>query len=46
MTGSGACVFLECQSKEEADKVYQAMSGKYKGFVAEGLNSHPLLDIV
>lgn len=46
MTGSGACVFLECQSKEEADKVYQAMSAKYKGFVAEGLNSHPLLDIV
>lgn len=45
MTGSGACVFLECQSKEEADKVYQAMSGKYKGFVAKGLNSHPLLDI-
>jgi 4-diphosphocytidyl-2-C-methyl-D-erythritol kinase len=34
MTGSGACVFLECQSKEEADKVYQAMSVKYKGFVA------------
>lgn len=46
MTGSGACVFLECQSKEEADKVYQAMSAKYKGFVAKGLNSHPLLDIV
>ena len=45
MTGSGACVFLECQSEEEADKVYQAMSVKYKGFVAKGLNSHPLLDI-
>ncbi|RBH46834.1 4-(cytidine 5'-diphospho)-2-C-methyl-D-erythritol kinase, partial [Pseudomonas sp. MWU13-2860] len=26
MTGSGSCVFLECQSKDEADKVYQAVS--------------------
>ncbi|WP_374424260.1 4-(cytidine 5'-diphospho)-2-C-methyl-D-erythritol kinase [Chromobacterium sp.] len=44
MTGSGSCVFLECQSKDEADKVYQAVSIKYKGFLAKGLDVHPLVD--
>ncbi|PTU66639.1 MULTISPECIES: 4-(cytidine 5'-diphospho)-2-C-methyl-D-erythritol kinase [Chromobacterium] len=44
MTGSGSCVFLECQSKDEADKVYQAVSIKYKGFLAKGLDVHPLID--
>ena len=45
MTGSGACVFLECQSEDEADKVYQAVSKKYQGFVAKGLDVHPLIGI-
>jgi 4-diphosphocytidyl-2-C-methyl-D-erythritol kinase len=44
MTGSGACVFLEFQSKDEADKVYRVLSEKYQGFVAEGLDVHPLFD--
>lgn len=44
MTGSGSCVFLECQSKDEADKVYQTVSIKYKGFLAKGLDVHPLID--
>ncbi|AXE35802.1 4-(cytidine 5'-diphospho)-2-C-methyl-D-erythritol kinase [Chromobacterium phragmitis] len=44
MTGSGACVFLEFKSKDEADKVYRVLSEKYQGFVAEGLNAHPLFD--
>ncbi|KIA81393.1 4-diphosphocytidyl-2C-methyl-D-erythritol kinase [Chromobacterium piscinae] len=44
MTGSGSCVFLEFQSKDEADKVYQVLSEKYQGFVAEGLDVHPLFD--
>lgn len=44
MTGSGACVFLEFESKDEADKVYRAVSNKYQGFIAEGLNVHPLFD--
>ena len=46
MTGSGACVFLECKSKDEADKVYQAVSKEYDGFVVKGLDSHPLIDMV
>ncbi|OHX13790.1 4-(cytidine 5'-diphospho)-2-C-methyl-D-erythritol kinase [Chromobacterium sphagni] len=44
MTGSGSCVFLEFKSKDEADKVYRALSEKYQGFVAEGLDVHPLFD--
>ena len=44
MTGSGSCVFLECDSEIEADKVYKALSHKYNGFVAKGLSSHPLFD--
>ncbi|MGC0154220.1 4-(cytidine 5'-diphospho)-2-C-methyl-D-erythritol kinase [Chromobacterium vaccinii] len=44
MTGSGGCVFLEFGSKDEADKVYRVLSEKYQGFVAEGLDVHPLFD--
>ncbi|XLM23313.1 4-(cytidine 5'-diphospho)-2-C-methyl-D-erythritol kinase [Chromobacterium piscinae] len=44
MTGSGSCVFLEFESKDEADKVYRVLSEKYQGFVAEGLDVHPLFD--
>lgn len=44
MTGSGSCVFLEFESKDEADKVYRVLSQKYQGFVAEGLDVHPLFD--
>lgn len=44
MTGSGSCVFLECDSEIEADKVYKALSDKYNGFVAKGLSVHPLFD--
>jgi 4-diphosphocytidyl-2-C-methyl-D-erythritol kinase len=44
MTGSGSCVFLECDSQEDANKVYQAVSEKFDGFVAMGLNKHPLAD--
>lgn len=41
MTGSGACVFLECQSENQAKAIYQIVSKKYQCFVAEGLDSHP-----
>ncbi|WP_047250034.1 4-(cytidine 5'-diphospho)-2-C-methyl-D-erythritol kinase [Chromobacterium subtsugae] len=44
MTGSGACVFMEFKSKDEADKVYRVLSEKYQGFVAQGLDVHPLFD--
>ncbi|GGY08496.1 4-(cytidine 5'-diphospho)-2-C-methyl-D-erythritol kinase [Paludibacterium paludis] len=46
MTGSGSCCFIEVESRSEADKVYRSMSGRYSGFVAKGMNCHPLKDIV
>lgn len=46
MTGSGGCVFLECDSQGEANRVYQAVSNEWLGFVARGLWQHPLYDTV
>ena len=42
MTGSGGCVFAAFESREEADRVIDAMPGTMKGFVARGLERHPL----
>lgn len=44
MTGSGSCVFLECQTEQEAKTVYQSLSSSYTGFVARGLLHHPLFE--
>lgn len=44
MTGSGSCVFLECGSEDEAEKIYRIVSKKYDGFLAKGLQRHPLYD--
>jgi 4-diphosphocytidyl-2-C-methyl-D-erythritol kinase len=46
MTGSGSCVFLECLSKEQAEKIFLAVSKKYQGFVAKGIQRHPMYDTV
>lgn len=44
MTGSGACVFLECSNEDQAKTVYQSLSSKFRGFVAKGLAAHPMSD--
>lgn len=44
MTGSGSCVFLECGSEDEAEKIYRIVSKEYDGFLAKGLQRHPLYD--
>ena len=44
MTGSGACVFAEFPSKAEALAVQSKMPGGMAGFVAQGLERHPLHD--
>jgi len=44
MTGSGACVFAEFPSKAEALAVQSKMPGGMGGFVAQGLQRHPLHD--
>jgi 4-diphosphocytidyl-2-C-methyl-D-erythritol kinase len=44
MTGSGACVFAEFPNKAEALAVQSKMPGGMGGFVAQGLERHPLHD--
>ena len=42
MTGSGACVFCAFDSEEQARKVLSALPADMRGFVARGLDRHPL----
>ncbi|HUL57549.1 MAG TPA: 4-(cytidine 5'-diphospho)-2-C-methyl-D-erythritol kinase [Usitatibacter sp.] len=44
MTGSGACVFAAFDDRESAQRVIDALPGSMKGFVAQGLVQHPLLE--
>jgi len=42
MTGSGACVFAEFESEAEARALHTQLPGGMNGFVAQGLERHPL----
>jgi 4-diphosphocytidyl-2-C-methyl-D-erythritol kinase len=42
MTGSGACVFAEFTSEAQARALYSQLPGDMRGFVARGLDRHPL----
>jgi 4-diphosphocytidyl-2-C-methyl-D-erythritol kinase len=44
MTGAGACVFAEFETKAQADAVQSQLPGGSSGFVAQGLERHPLHD--
>lgn len=44
MTGSGACVFAEFGSEAEAQALKAQLPGDMSGFVARGLEKHPLHD--
>ena len=44
MTGSGACVFAEFNTEAEALAVQSQLPGGMSGFVAQGLERHPLHD--
>lgn len=44
MTGSGACVFAEFGTEAEARAVEARLPGSMRGFVARGLDRHPLRD--
>jgi 4-diphosphocytidyl-2-C-methyl-D-erythritol kinase len=44
MTGSGACAFAEFETKALADAVQSQLPGGMSGFVAQGLERHPLQD--
>jgi 4-diphosphocytidyl-2-C-methyl-D-erythritol kinase len=45
MTGSGACVFAPFDSEAAARAVLAQLPGDMRGFVAQGLQRHPLLDL-
>lgn len=42
MTGSGGCVFAQFDSRESAQRVMDRLPAAMKGFVAKGLEQHPL----
>jgi 4-diphosphocytidyl-2-C-methyl-D-erythritol kinase len=44
MTGSGACVFAEFELQAEARALLQRLPGDMRGFVAGGLDRHPLCE--
>jgi 4-diphosphocytidyl-2-C-methyl-D-erythritol kinase len=44
MTGSGACVFVEVARQEDADALCKELPTAMRGFVARGLEHHPLHD--
>jgi len=44
MTGSGACVFAEFATEPQARAVEALLQGGMRGFVARGLDRHPLHD--
>lgn len=46
MTGSGGCVFAELESVAEAHALLAELPGSMQGFVACGLENHPLHDWV
>jgi 4-diphosphocytidyl-2-C-methyl-D-erythritol kinase len=45
MTGSGACVFAEFEDEAAARALYSKLPGGWRGFVARGLERHPLAEI-
>lgn len=42
MTGSGACVFAALPDRAAAEKVFAERPGHMSGFVADGVDQHPL----
>lgn len=46
MSGSGACVFASFSSQLEARQVIAQLPADMRGFVAQGLNRHPLHGLV
>ena len=46
MTGSGACVFAEFETEAEARALHSALPPGIRGFVARGVEQHPLYELV
>lgn len=44
LSGTGACVYLQFPDRKEAGKVQAALAGRWKSWVAKGLDRSPLLE--
>jgi 4-diphosphocytidyl-2-C-methyl-D-erythritol kinase len=44
LTGTGACVFLACETLDRAQEILRKVPAEFEGFVARGLNDSPLLE--
>ena len=44
LTGTGACVFLACETKDLAQEIMRKVPPEFEGFLARGLNDSPLLE--
>lgn len=44
LTGTGACVFAQFDSKESAQKAYKSLQQRWQVYLTKGLNRSPLLD--
>ncbi|OFN80100.1 4-(cytidine 5'-diphospho)-2-C-methyl-D-erythritol kinase [Neisseria sp. HMSC064E01] len=46
MTGSGACIFLSTDNQQKANNIYQQVSQSYEAYCVEGLDIHPLFQMI
>jgi 4-diphosphocytidyl-2-C-methyl-D-erythritol kinase len=44
LTGTGACVFLACETLDLGQEIMRGMPEEFVGFLARGLNDSPLLE--
>ena len=44
LTGTGACVFLACETLDLAQEILRKVPPEFEGFLARGLNDSPLLE--
>jgi 4-diphosphocytidyl-2-C-methyl-D-erythritol kinase len=44
LTGTGACVFLACETLDLGQEIMRKMPPEFEGFLARGLNDSPLLE--
>jgi 4-diphosphocytidyl-2-C-methyl-D-erythritol kinase len=44
LTGTGACVFLACETRDLGQEIMSKLPPEFAGFLAHGLNDSPLLE--
>ena len=44
LTGTGACVFLACETLKRGQEILSKLPPEFEGFLARGLNDSPLLE--